>query len=133
MKTCRKGLHQYDSALKQCPECQQIVKATWAKANPEKCVAWVAKWYKANPEKQAAANTTWRKANPGKRNATQAKRHAAKLQRTPKWADLKVIRQFYINCPIGYEVDHIVPLQGENVSGFHVLENLQYLTKSENC
>jgi len=66
------------------------------------------------------------------RNAAQAKRRAAKLQRTPAWADLKAIKQFYLNCPKGYQVDHIVPLQGVNVSGFHVLNNLQYLTGSEN-
>ena len=67
------------------------------------------------------------------RNAMGAKRRAAKLQRTPAWADLEAIKQFYINCPKGYAVDHIVPLQGVNVSGLHVLNNLQYLTKSENC
>ena len=61
-----------------------------------------------------------------------ARRNASKLQRTPKWADLNAIKQFYLNCPKGYEVDHIIPLQGVNVSGFHVLSNLQYLTKSEN-
>ena len=66
-------------------------------------------------------------------NAINAKRRAAKLQRTPAWADLEAIRQFYAGCPKGYEVDHIVPLQGVNVSGLHVLNNLQYLTKSENC
>ena len=66
-------------------------------------------------------------------NAINAKRRAAKLQRTPAWADLEAIKQFYAECPKGYEVDHIVPLQGVNISGLHVLNNLQYLTKSENC
>ena len=61
------------------------------------------------------------------------KRRSAKLQRTPAWADLEAIKQFYLNCPKGYHVDHIVPLQGVNVSGFHVLNNLQYLSASENC
>ena len=65
-------------------------------------------------------------------NSLNAKRRSAKLQRTPAWADLEAIKQFYAECPKGYEVDHIVPLQGVNVSGFHVLNNLQYLTKSEN-
>ena len=62
-----------------------------------------------------------------------ANRRSAKLKRTPAWADLKAIKQFYADCPKGYQVDHIVPLRGVNVSGFHVLNNLQYLTKSENC
>ena len=57
---------------------------------------------------------------------------AAKMNRIPKWADFKAIQQFYYNCPEGYEVDHIVPFNGENVSGLHVLNNLQYLTKPDN-
>lgn len=31
-----------------------------------------------------------------------------------------------------HEVDHVVPMQGESVSGLHVASNLQILTKSEN-
>ena len=36
---------------------------------------------------------------------------------------------FYTNCPKGYEVDHIIPISR---GGLHILENLRYLTKSEN-
>lgn len=66
------------------------------------------------------------------KRANTAKRRASKLQRTPAWSDLEAIAIFYLNCPEGYQVDHIIPLQGELVSGLHVLENLQYLIASEN-
>ena len=55
-----------------------------------------------------------------------------KLQRIPKWADMEAIAYFYDNCPEGYEVDHIIPLQGKKISGLHVAENLQWLTILEN-
>jgi hypothetical protein len=55
-----------------------------------------------------------------------------RLQRIPLWADLEKINKFYIECPDGYTVDHIIPLSGKFVSGFHVDYNLQYLTRSEN-
>lgn len=64
--------------------------------------------------------------------ARQAKYAAAKLERTPIWAELDLIKEFYNRCPKGHHVDHIVPLQGELVSGLHVLNNLQYLTAHDN-
>lgn len=61
-----------------------------------------------------------------------AKRRAVILRATPLWSEDLAIKRFYKNCPEGYEVDHIEPLQGKDVSGLHVLANLQYLTISEN-
>jgi hypothetical protein len=60
------------------------------------------------------------------------RRAAAKLQRTPKWANQDAIKEFYQNCPAGHHVDHIIPLQAERASGLHVIENLQYLSVAEN-
>lgn len=74
----------------------------------------------------------WVKENPGKNVAKTYKRRAAKWKRTPKWADLKAIAEFYANCPEGFHVDHIIPLRGKIVSGLHTLENLQYLPALEN-
>ena len=74
----------------------------------------------------------WRKANPGHRNALAVKHKAARLKRTPLWADLAAIKDFYKNCPPGFHVDHVIPMRGLIVSGLHVLENLQYLPATEN-
>ena len=52
-----------------------------------------------------------------------------KRQQMPPWADLDKIKEIYLNCPKGYEVDHIHPI---SKGGLHVDYNLQYLTISEN-
>lgn len=64
--------------------------------------------------------------------AREAKRRASKLNATPAWANMAIIRDFYKNCPTGYHVDHIVPIQNDKVYGLHVIENLQYLTAEDN-
>jgi len=57
-------------------------------------------------------------------------RYQAKLKnQTPDNIDKKAIQKFYLNCPEGYEVDHIIPI---SKGGLHCLSNLQYLTISEN-
>ena len=54
---------------------------------------------------------------------------AKRKNQTPADVDIKELQQFYLNCPDGYEVDHIIPV---SKGGLHCLENLQYLTISEN-
>lgn len=95
--------------------------------------------FQENPNERRAINNTYRRANPDKRSAWDAKRRAAKLQRTMAWADDWKIRQFYIVAQkltdtygVEFHVDHIVPLQGKLVSGLHVENNLQVITATEN-
>ena len=64
--------------------------------------------------------------------ARQSTYRCNKLLRTPFWANIEEIKQFYINCPEGYHVDHIIPLKGKLVSGLHCIDNLQYLLAEEN-
>jgi HNH endonuclease. len=131
-------------ARKRRLEKHNTYNAIWRKNNPD----YFRNWRKANkrPRKRAKlsakqieinrklAALKYRTSPRGLaiRLACQVKREAVKLQAIPKWANLKEIQQFYVACPKGMTVDHIVPLQGKNVCGLHVLENLQYLTSKEN-
>jgi len=85
-----------------------------------------------NKDKRRIYNIEYNLKYPNFQNTINAKRRAAKLNATPKFANLNKIKEIYKNCPKGYHVDHIVPLQGKEVCGLHVEYNLQYLTKSEN-
>lgn len=76
--------------------------------------------------------TSWRINNPGKKAHKESLRRCRQLKATPKWANLYEIKKFYENCPKGYHVDHIIPLKGKNISGLHVIGNLQYLPAKEN-
>lgn len=53
------------------------------------------------------------------------------LNRKVSWGQEGIL-EFIKNCPKGYHVDHIIPLQGKYVSGLHVLNNLQYLPAKDN-
>lgn len=90
------------------------------------------RWKKQNPEKALLSVRKYKSKNRGKINAANVARRLAKLNRTPKWSETSKIQELYSKCPIGYHVDHIIPLQGVFVSGLHVLANLQYLPVKEN-
>ena len=101
-------------------------------------------WKKANPESQIALRATvegrkyataavlkWQKKNRGYCNARSKAYKLAK--RIPPWANHVAIKAVYKEAAAkGLTVDHIVPLRGKYVSGLHVENNLQLLTKAEN-
>jgi len=88
------------------------------------------------------SNRKYRNENRSKCNALEAKHRAAKLKRTPKWLtkdDLWVIQEAYSlakereKCTgIKWHVDHVLPLQGNLISGLHVPNNLQVITAYDN-
>jgi hypothetical protein len=114
----------------------------WHAANPEKVVEKNLKYKSKNKTKTSEYNKQWWFKNKNKRAAYEAKRRATLLQRTPEWltdTDLWVIEEAYhlaqlrtnlFNFP--WHVDHIIPLQGKNVSGLHVPSNLRVIPGSEN-
>lgn len=86
----------------------------------------------ARRETYLEAQREYNKLNADKFRAYAKRTNAQRRTRIPKWSERKEILAFYKNCPPGYHVDHIIPLQGKNVSGLHVLSNLQYLPAEAN-
>jgi len=63
-------------------------------------------------------------------NAERQGRYRSKKYRVvDSSADRAKIKSFYLACPEGYEVDHIIPLSR---GGLHHENNLQYLIKEQN-
>lgn len=138
-----------------CTECRRILEMKRYYDNHQKSLNTARKHYykyqqslveKARldrltePEEKRAARLErakikarqWRANNPRHHNALTTAHKKVVKQRTPAWADMQKIVEFYKNCPEGHQVDHIIPLRGKTVSGLHIVENLQYLTAKEN-
>jgi hypothetical protein len=102
---------------------------------PERARAACRAYYWKNKEQINANRAKYAKNNLKDYCARTAKRRAIKAQATPKWLNKEhyiQIKLIYKNCPKGYHVDHIMPLNGIIVSGLHVPWNLQYLPAVEN-
>ena len=99
-------------------------------------------YYSQNKEYYRDYNKQYEQVNKSKRVAIGSKRRAAKLQALPKWLTeaeheeikelYEIARMFKLYTGEEYHVDHIVPLQGENVCGLHVPWNLQVIPAKEN-
>lgn len=85
--------------------------------------------YRENKEHILKLSQDYYQMNKKRYRARDAKRRADMLAATPDDADLKIIRLIYENCPDGYEVDHIVPIDR---GGLHHQDNLAYLPMSIN-
>lgn len=114
----------------------------WEDRNPDKAKKARQKWVRNNRDRRNKSSEKYRKNNKGLYAFYARTRHAAKLKATPNWLtaeQLESIKDMYIlSSKIGdltgqpMEVDHIVPLQGENVCGLHVPWNLQVLHRIKN-
>jgi hypothetical protein len=154
MNICKKGLHELIQEGP-CLKCRKISDANWYLKNKHVRLAWYlknkdrkstsnSKYYFLHKDQHNASTKTWKKSNPGKCNAYWNKYYVSKLQATPKWLSkeqLDEITEFYTLAQElawlnqdgkAFHVDHIIPLQGENVCGLHVPWNLQLLPANEN-
>lgn len=94
-------------------------------------------------KKRLEASRRWQRKYPEKVNFRCAERRAAKNKATPPWLSpeqrAEILNLYELALSMfdktgeKYHVDHIIPLNGELVSGLHVPWNLQVITASENC
>ena len=131
-----KASARYDGLQSMCKECRGAKRKASYKESKEREKAVNKRWAEENPEAVKEKKERYRRSTKGKSyyNERNAKRRASKLQATPSWLsekDQKQIKRIYTVCTNVTErtgkphhVDHIVPLQGENVCGLHVPWNL---------
>ncbi len=125
-----------------CKPCKLTSKTSYNKTWYESNKAYMKAY--AKTEQFLSYQATYRKLNRARYNAHCRKYELSKLNRTPLWltpTQLAEIKEFYVlakelqwlsNPTDPLEVDHIIPLQGENVSGLHVPWNLQIVPRSLN-
>lgn len=96
-------------------------------------------YWKKNVDAMKEARKIWAKENIGRIIHLNRLRVDRIKQATPAWADLDEIRAIYEESArltretgIQHHVDHIVPLNGENVCGLHVQFNLRAIPWNEN-
>lgn len=99
------------------------------------------KYYFKNKERQRAYEKTeigkrstqnWRLKNKGLLCFHSNMRNERCKFSTPSWLNVDEIKIIYKNRPIGYSVDHIIPLVSKDICGLNVPWNMQYLTTKDN-
>ena len=147
-RPCRAAYHQENKARASAQrreryannrESELAQKAEYRAANKDTIREVNARYRAKNKDREAEYRAQWQRSNPGKVRASCSKRRAAKLQRTPAWANGRVIQALYAFAKwledvsgASCQVDHIVPLQGATVSGLHCEANLRVILATDN-
>jgi hypothetical protein len=96
-------------------------------------------WQRANPERAAEIRQRWADNNPEALKAARLRRVLAVRQATPPWwskwdrfviAQAKELARLRTQMTgIVWEIDHMIPIQGDEASGLHCAANVQVIPK----
>jgi hypothetical protein len=119
----------------------KLRKIEWYRKNSEE-ISLLRKLKRSDPLVKQGDNSRrnlHRKLKPELANANKAERKARKLQATPSFINREKVKELYklakeltIKTGVEHQVDHIVPLRSDIVSGLHWEANLRVITKEEN-
>jgi hypothetical protein len=124
------------------PDARKEHDKKYRKNHADKELARSILWKKANPEKVAKYAKKTKENNRARIISNKAAYRASRKNRTPTWLtdfDKLKMRCIYSVASMlkrenkeEWEVDHIIPLCGKNVSGLHVPNNLWFIKALEN-
>lgn len=123
-----------------CTPCQKKARVkAWKIKNPERKAALNKKWIELNQEKNRIMKCDWQKNNPAI-GAAKTKRYLTRKKNAyAQWANEFFIKEIYHLAELRskafgfkWHVDHIIPLNGRNVCGLHVENNLQVIPWIDN-
>jgi hypothetical protein len=137
------------AGFRNCHPCREYRHAHY-RANRERVLADSALWKKAHHAAELLQRRarylrrraevlriakSYRRAHPEIYAEAQRRRRARRVQ----WADKTAIKAIYAEAArltretgVPHEVDHVVPVQGREVCGLHVENNLQIITREAN-
>lgn len=131
-----------DGLSTQCKDCRNKKFRQYYNANKDKVNASNLQRYYLNHEENKRKCLEYYYNNKDVVFNNCAKRRAAKVSSIPDWVDLNHrdrIKSIYSTCrkvseitKIPHHVDHIVPLQNDNVCGLHVWWNLRIIPAKDN-
>lgn len=125
-----------------CTACDSAYQKRTKQLDPERARIKSKATYERTKEHHLAQKKVYRQINKGKIRALNAARKTVIKLRTPSWLaeehcwmikeiyDLAALRTEVLR--LQWHVDHIVPLQGELVSGLHVPWNMRVIPAIEN-
>jgi hypothetical protein len=126
----------------QNPEKIRQMHQDWRKDNAAHDAERKQQYRAQNAEKVKATYKEYYEANYTRMLAKRNKQHADKLNRTPAWLtgdEFWMIEQAYELAALrtrlfgfAWHVDHVIPLRGKLVSGFHTPYNLQVIPAVDN-